>query len=146
MKALIVYGSTTGNTERVANLIKDELKDKNIQVKVKNVRDTQPEELKNYDLILLGSSTWSAGELQDDFVEFEENLKGLDLNGKKAAAFGCGDSEGFSDTFCKAVDILEKDLRDCGADIIIDSLKIDGDVKSKFNEIEEWSKNLAQRL
>jgi len=35
------------------------------------------------------------------------------------------------------VDILEGRLKSCGAEIIIDSLKIDGNIESKLNRAED---------
>ena len=56
-----------------------------------------------YDTLLLGSSTWGSGDLQDDWYDGIETLKGADLAGKKIALFGCGDSSSYSDTFCSAL-------------------------------------------
>ena len=44
-----------------------------------------------------------AGELQDDWYDGINVLKGADLSGKTVAIFGCGDSESYSDTFCSAM-------------------------------------------
>jgi len=75
---------------------------------------------------------------QVDFVSFEEGMKEAELSDKKAACFGPGDS--MYPQFCKAVDVLEKGLESCGAEIIVESFKIDGDVESATEEAEEWGK------
>ncbi len=143
-RVILVYGSTTGNTETLSKSVAEGLETLGVDVAVKNVVETSPEELKDYDGIVLGSSTWGMGELQDDFIDFEEGLKSLDLNGKKAAVFGPGNS--MYPQFCKAVDILEERLKGCGARIVVNSLKIDGDVDPMLNEAREWGKDLAQKL
>ena len=52
------------------------------------------------DNLILGTSTWGAGELQDDWYDGINVLKEADLSGKTVAIFGCGDAESYSDTFC----------------------------------------------
>ena len=143
-KVILIYGSTSGNTETLSKSIEEGLKNSGIDILVKNVAELNPEELKDYDGIVLGCSTWGMGELQDDFVDFEEGMKGMDLSGKKAACFGPGDSS--YPQFCEAVNMLEKDLEDCGAEIIIDSLKVDGDVESKLDEVKDWGEKVGQKL
>ena len=144
VKAILVYGSMTGNTEILSQSVQEGLKISGVDVLVKSAAETQPEELKNYDGIILGCSTWGDGELQDDFISFEENMKKIDLSGKKTACFGPGDSA--YPQFCKAVDILEETLKSCGAKIIIDSLKIDGEVEPKLEEAKDWGKKIGERL
>lgn len=139
MKAIVVFGSTTGNTEEVANYVVSGLQT-NHEVTLKNVIDTSPEELKEYDLIVLGSSTWNEGLLQDDFIPFYEQMDGLDLNGKKAAVFGCGES--IYEHFCTAVDTLETKLKELGASIEAESFKIDGDIGPYLPQIQEWASKI----
>ena len=109
---------------------------------VKNVTESNPKELKDYDVIILGSSTWGDGELQDDFIPFEKDMRKIKLDRKKGAVFGCGDS--MYPQFCKAVEILEERLKSCGVEIIVDSLKIDGDIEPKLNKAEDWGKDLGE--
>ncbi len=141
MKSIVIYGSTTGNTEEVANYVVQGLKDAGSEVLVKNVIDAQPDELTGYDLVVLGSSTWNDGELQDDFVPFYEQMNGINLAGKKGAAFGCGES--IYEHFCAAVDKLEDKLKEMGAEVPSTSLKIDGDISEYLPKAQEWAKNLA---
>ncbi|MBN1331435.1 flavodoxin [Candidatus Dojkabacteria bacterium] len=137
MKAIVIFGSTTGNTEEVANYVTNGLKDAGHEVTLKNVLDANPEDLMGYDLIALGSSTWNDGELQDDFIPFYENMTGIDLKGKKAIIFGCGES--IYDHFCTAVDTLEKKLQELGAEIVAKSYKIDGDIADDLPKVKEWA-------
>lgn len=145
-KAILVYGSTTGNTERLAGYVVNGLERAGINVVVKEVSQTNVNELKDYDLIILGCSTWGIGELQDDFISFYEKMKDINLDGKKAAVFGPGDSETYPDSFCKAVDILEEKLKECGAQIVIEGLKVDGDVEVAKDEAETWGNEIAKCL
>ena len=77
----IFFGSTMGTTEAVAADIAKQLGVADADVH--NVADTPAGEVQKYDLLVLGSSTWGAGELQDDWYGFLDQLKAQDLSGKK---------------------------------------------------------------
>lgn len=96
----IYYGSTTGNTQDLADRIA-----KALGVDKANLHDvsTAAADFNPYDVVLLGSSTMGMGDLQDDWESFINELKDADLNGKKVALFGCGDSVSYSDTFGDAL-------------------------------------------
>lgn len=142
-KILIVYGSTTGNTEMVAEQIMDHLEAHNPVMQ--DVADTQSEDLEKYDAIIMGSSTWDDGLLQTDFREFAKNLS-ADLSNKKIAVFGLGDSS-YPD-FCEAASLLEELVAKQGGELIIESLKIDGFPDEEENEekIKVWSETIASKL
>ena len=74
--------------------------------------------VKEYDVLVLGTSTWGAGELQDDWYDGVKVLKKADLSHKFVALFGCGDSDSYSDTFCDGIGILYEDLKDTGCTFI----------------------------
>ncbi len=96
----IFYGSTTGYTADVANRIA-----KALGVEMKDVHDvanTAPSSLGDYDLLVLGSSTWGNGELQANWEDFIHGAESMYLKGKEIAIFGCG-NEDMADTFCSAV-------------------------------------------
>ena len=145
-KALIVYGSTTGNTESTAEIINDVLEEKGWDTVLKNVDETSVEELTwDYDLVLLGSSTWGDEdiEIQEDFAEFYEKMDSVSLNGKRAAIFGCGDSS--YTHFCGAVDVIGDKVEKMGGTLVCDSLKIDGDPEDMDGEIEDWAATVVEQ-
>lgn len=94
-KTVVVYGSTTGTCESIANTIGEKL-----NAEVINVSDLTADALASADHIVLGTSTWGAGELQDDWYDGVNVVKSVDLSGKTVAVFGCGDSASYPDTFC----------------------------------------------
>ena len=143
-KTIIAYGSTTGNTLLLAEKVEEVLKRQNGDVELVEVTKISPSNLTAYDLILLGSSTWGDGELQDDFIDFEQEMNEIDLTGKLAACFGPGESD--YPLFCEAVDILENRLGSCGAKLVVEGLKIDGDVESQFDLAEEWVNGLLENV
>ncbi len=111
----IFYGSTTGTTKKIAHDIARVLGVKDADVH--DVASTAPSLSGEYDILVLGSSTWNDGELQDDWYDFIAGLSVLDLRDKEVAVFGCGD-ETMSDTFCSAVGEIHDRLKDTGARFI----------------------------
>lgn len=143
--ALIVYGSTTGNTEYVAGVVERILQESCDKVTKLDAANAKSDGLCNgYDLVLFGCSTWGEDsvELQDDFIPLFDDFDKIQAKGKKTAVFGCGDSS--YEYFCGAVDAIEHKLTDLGADVL-DTLKIDGDPQSEKDEIEEWARNIAKK-
>ena len=113
-KTIVVYGSTTGTCEDLAGRIASALG----VDEVVNVADLTDEQIAEADNLVLGSSTWGAGDLQDDWYDGVEKLRAADLSGKKVAIFGCGDSESYPDTFCGAMGEIYNAAVEAGAEVI----------------------------
>lgn len=96
----IFYGSSTGNTEAAAKKISKLLADHT--VKLYDVSSANAD-FSDFDLVIFASSTWGLGDLQDDWDSFIAQVKTADLDGKKVALFGMGDSSSYSDTFGNAL-------------------------------------------
>ncbi len=79
----------------------------------------------SHEVLILGTSTWGAGELQDDWYDGVETLKAADLSGKTVALFGCGDSSSYCDTFCDGIGIIYEAVKGAGA-TVVGSVSIDG--------------------
>lgn len=112
----IFFGSTTGNTEQLAADIAAQLGVD--AADIHNVGEASADAALAYDVLLLGSSTWGCGDLQDDWYDFLDQLKGKDLSGKKVGLFGCGDSESYPDTFCGALTQIHDALEGTGCTFI----------------------------
>ena len=123
-KTGIFYGSSTGTCEDLANQIADKM-----GVAASDVYSADKlsaDLVKEYDLLILGTSTWGDGELQDDWYDGIKVLKSADLSFKSIALFGCGDSESYCDTFCDGMGILYEDLKDSGCSFIGNKVGTDG--------------------
>jgi flavodoxin I len=116
MRIGIYYGSTMGNTQRAALLVGEQLKSLG-EVSLHDVAADGIADMASVDLILLGTSTWGVGDLQDDWLPYE-TLSGMDLTGRKAAVFGTGDQQGYSDTYVDALATLAEALENAGATLI----------------------------
>ncbi len=91
MKALVVYWSSTGNTESMANQIAADL-----ACDAKSVSDVTVADLDEFDTVVLGCPAMGAEELEEDeFKPFYDEFI-ANSNGKKIALFGSygwGDGE-----------------------------------------------------
>ena len=112
-KTIVVYGSTTGTCESIAQTIGDQL-----GAEVINDSDLTANQLAEADNIVLGTSTWGAGELQDDWYDGVNVVKSANLSGKRVALFGCGDSASYSDTFCGGMKELYDAAVAAGATVV----------------------------
>ncbi len=119
-KVGVFFGSSTGVTEEIAGRIAEKL-----SADVHNVSEADKAMVEGYDALVLGSSTWGSGDLQDDWYDGIKVFKDADLSGKKIALFGLGDSSSFSDTFCDAIGLIYKDLQGKGAEFV-GSVSTDG--------------------
>ncbi len=143
-KALIVFGSTTGNTEDMAEMVKKELEQSYFEVEIKNVTQAAVSDLAgDHDLLLLGCPAYGDDEieLQEDFADFYDELDGVQLGGKPFAVFAPGDSS--YEHFCGSVDMLEDRMTELGGKLVNDGLKIDGDPGDAEDEISQWTRSVA---
>lgn len=137
MKANVIYGSTTGMTEAVAGKIATAL-----DASVANVATADAGAF-DADIVVLGSSTWGIGELQDDWAARLDELKGF-LAGRKVAVFGLGDSLGFADSYCVAAETIADAAKEAGAALVGDVLKLDETNESEMTDsrIAAWVETL----
>ena len=105
--------SKVGVTEDIAHRIADKIDGADIF----NI-DGNEDKLNDYDVLLLGASTWGFGDLQDDWQTVLDELSNLDLQGKKVGYFGTGDQGTFADTFIDALGIINDEIKKTGATII----------------------------
>jgi len=87
-----------GNTEEAAKFIGENL---GLENEVLNVCDADADKISGFDKLILGTSTWGSGDLQDDWDAFD--FSKLSLSGKTVAFFGMGDSQSYSDEYCNGM-------------------------------------------
>ena len=111
----IFYGSSTGSTSEVAQRLAKAL---GAEANVFDVASADAADVAGFDVLLLGSSTWGLGDLQDDWEDFLPKLAEQDLSGKKVALFGCGDADSSPDSFCEAIYKIYEGLASSGCSFI----------------------------
>lgn len=112
-KTVVIYGSSTGTCQSIAENIASKL-----GVEAVDVANLNADVIAENDNLLLGTSTWGSGELQDDWFDGLKTLKEAGLSGKTVAVFGCGDAESYSDTFCGAMAEVYNTAKDAGAKLV----------------------------
>jgi flavodoxin I len=100
----LFYGTDTGNTERVADMIMEKIGAD--QVDVHDIATSGKDVFANYDKIILGQPTWYYGELQSSWDDFWEDFKSIDFSGKTVACFGLGDQADYAEYFLDAMGMM----------------------------------------
>jgi len=113
----LFYGTQTGKTEEVASAIASAA-----GLEATSVDDISAGDLAGYDGLIVGAPTWHTGADEqrsgttwDDYLD---EIKGLDLCGKPVAIFGVGDSMGYGDNFCDAIEELHSTFSAAGAKML----------------------------
>ncbi|WP_282038978.1 flavodoxin [Saccharicrinis aurantiacus] len=110
----IFYGSSVGNTRFVAEKLADLIPNSILTP----VEKASQEIIESFDILILGTSTWGVGNLQDDFESFVDTLVTCNLNGKTIALFGLGDQFTYPDTYCNGMGKLFELIKDKGSNFI----------------------------
>ncbi|MFT5661832.1 MAG: flavodoxin I [Sulfurimonas sp.] len=112
----LFYASSTGNTEKIAQLIKEKMS--NNEIDLHDVAEAVDNAMEKYDLIIIGVSTWGEGELQDDWEDYIHNLDSMNFSQKTVAMFGLGDQEEYCDNFLDAMGTIYYKILEHGANVI----------------------------
>lgn len=116
MNIALLYGSTTGNTEDVAELIERTLSED--QMELFDVADTSLVQACQSDRIIMGIPTWDYGEVQSEWEDVWDEIEEIDFSGKQVALYGLGDQVGYGEWFLDAMGLLHDKLVERGADLV----------------------------
>lgn len=111
---VIIFGSTTGTCESLAGQIAAKLGVN----KIVNAASLDASVVEAAENLILGTSTWGCGDLQDDWYEALDIIKSANLSGKTVVLFGCGDSMSYCDSFCGGMAELYNAAKAAGANVI----------------------------
>ena len=119
MKAKIIYGSDTGNTDYVIETyFLNELNQYFDSVEQVDVYQIESDTWDSEDLFIIGIPTWYDGELQSDWDDYVDEFELQDFTGKTFAIFGLGDQIGYDEYFVDGIGILAKVIIENGGTII----------------------------
>ncbi len=90
MKKAIIYSTTTGNTEAMANAVKKGAESSGAEVYFATADSADSAAVLASDVIILGSPAMGAEELEDSMEAFYSSIES-GLSGKKVAIFGSYD-------------------------------------------------------
>lgn len=121
----LFFGSSTGNTRRIAKMIKKRFDDATM-AEALNVNKATPELLAGYAYLILGTPTLGEGDLpgleadcqQPSWAEFLPQLAAVDFTGKTVALYGLGDQEKYPDQFVDALGLLYDFVTARGARVV----------------------------
>lgn len=140
-KIKIVYWSGTGNTEEMAGLLQEGIREGGKEAELIPVASASPEELKNEAVFALGCPSMGDEELESDEMEpFVQKLLTL-AKGKKIALFGSygwGEGEWMRD--------WEQRMKDGGAEIIGGTgvIALDTPDQTAADELKNLGKTMAE--
>lgn len=143
VKPLIIYGTETGNSKKIASQLLAGFKKNKIQAKAVDVFQYDLTKLENENVVLFVMSTQGEGEFPQNAVAFYEKLKASEVNLNKVsfAVFGLGDSS--YPLFCNAGVLLDEVLVEKGAKQLLPLIKADVD----FTEtVSNWENDLQKIL
>lgn len=97
---LIAYASWSGNTEEVAEMVRDELNRTGIETTMYRIGFGSVPDPGQYDAMLLGSFTWDKGATPEEVKDF---VAAIGYKPEPVYVFGTGDTQfGGDDLFCHA--------------------------------------------
>lgn len=139
VKPLIIYGTETGNSKKVASQLLANFKKNKIQAKAVDVFQYDATKISKENLVLFVMSTQGEGEFPQNAVAFYENLKGSDADLSKVsfAVLGLGDSS--YPLFCNAGVLLDEILAEKGAKRLLPLVKADVDFA---DTVSNWETSL----
>jgi flavodoxin II len=81
-----------------------------LSVELFNIKDIPLNKIADFDLVILGISTWDYGEIQEDWESHWPDIADLNLSGKIIALYGMGDQIGYTDWFQDALGMLHEQV------------------------------------
>ena len=140
-KAIIIYETRSGNTEKMAKAIEAEMKEAGIEVESKRSKRAKVEDFKDVDAVVLGSPTY-IHDLVATMKTLLFKMDKADLKGKIGAAFG---SYGWSG---ESVGIMMETMKNIfEMNVIEPGLKIKRKPTEKgLEECKEFGKKIADRI
>jgi flavodoxin I len=119
-KTALIYWPKKGNVENTAAKLAAYFDKDGIDVFT--ISEVEVNKLPGYDFIIIGGSTIGADNWEDvhttKWYAFFEALKGINLNGKKAAIYGLGDQILYPEHFVDGMAIIRDEFANAGAEII----------------------------
>jgi len=139
MKYGIFVGTAGGTSMKVADeLIEAFGIDEDDVINMEEDFDDIEDQMLEYDVLFIGSSTWGQGDVHfswvDPVLEIEDDE--IDFNGKTVAFFGAGDTKKHGEHFCSALGKLHKTFTEAGAKAVGFIPKDDYDYEFSLAEID----------
>lgn len=120
----VFFGSSTGNTERAADLIARQIgPDAKGPYDIDTIKGGISSEFMKHDALVVGTPTWNTGADQErsgtgwDEIYYNE-MQDLSISGKKVAVFGLGDQSSYAENYADASGELHDVFKNLGCKMI----------------------------
>jgi len=122
----IFVGSSGGVTQGAAEKLEELFDDCELINMEEDYDDL--DQFNDFDVLLIGSSTWGQGDPQRDWVDplYEMDNDEPDFSGKKVAFFGAGDQSSHGEEFVSALGKMKEIFSKLGADTDYGFISTDG--------------------
>lgn len=117
MRALVVYDSVYGNTEKIAQAIGGAISGG--EVRVLRAGEVGPPELENISLLVVGAPT-QGGRATPAIRDFLDRVSKAEINGLDAAAFDTRHVSAMTKIFGYAAGRIASSLKKKGANLLVD--------------------------
>jgi flavodoxin I len=161
----LFFGSNTGNTRKIAKMIRKRFPDDALFADPLNVNKATPELVAGYEFLILGTPTLGDGDLpgldadcqNPSWAEFLPQLASVDFSGKTVALYGLGDQEKYPENFCDALGelydfVVARGARVVGAwptddyDFMASKAERDGEFVGMVQDLDNQKMLLESRL
>jgi flavodoxin I len=151
----LFYDSDTGNTRKVAKMIRKLFDEDDIDLK--NIKKVEPADFDQYSAFILGTPTLGEGELPENWDAFLPSLDEMDFSGKTFALFGLGDQEEYAHEFVDGLGILYEKFESLGASFVgfwpldgyeyeISRAELDGEIVGLVIDQDNQSGQTSERV
>ena len=151
MKGIVVYDTTYGNTERIAETIAETLKESGIEVDLFDVKGVKKLSGKDYNFLVLGSPT-KFGTMSFAIRFFFGKVKSEEWMNKPFAAFDTENPENMEKKEWSAAEKIAERLRDKKMNQLLPVLKaaVFGQkgplIEGEINRTKNYARELATKL
>ncbi|MBP9760948.1 MAG: flavodoxin domain-containing protein [Candidatus Magasanikbacteria bacterium] len=140
MTIAVVFATLSGNTQAVATELYSFLTSKQYKVQLFDIQHVSADELKQFDLVFLGCSTWGDGDMNLILDIFFDDAKNAchSCDGTKFAIFSLGDT--LYENFAMAGDIAQNKIQEMYGNIVATTIKIDGyPTENLYTQVQKWA-------
>ena len=138
----ILWASTGGNAENVANRLNDKAKQLGIEINQQELNEVSIKKFSEMKNVAVVTSTFGEGDFPANGEEFWQDIENKDLDLKEMNYSVCALGDSSHDIFCGAGKKLDEKLIKSGANKILERQECDGSDEGS----EEWSENFLKKI
>jgi sulfite reductase (NADPH) flavoprotein alpha-component len=134
IKALVLYGTESGNSEKLADRTAKEAKKKGISAMVKNMADVKAVDLAKHQNLMVLVSTWGDGEPPDGATAFYKEFMAMEQKLPDLRFSVCALGDTSYEKFCQTGKDIDAKLEALGAQRVTPRVDCDVDYEDAFTD------------